>query len=232
MKRLTLSSLYLLSCVVMMIGSAFAIDPSIEEGDKVIPQSVEAAAREALSYYPELQDIPIEFEFKDDMGHSFMQAQPRVGSLFNDKENRKYVIKMTREMIIDDEYIPVSEIPHKVLVGWFAHELGHVMDYLNRSSSELVWFGTKYWVSDKFKSVAERNADIFAIKHGLSEEIIATKKFILKNSSLPEEYVAKIKRLYLSPANVLEIVQKLEEEKEEGDLDHDKAHEEIVEEKT
>lgn len=232
MKRITLSSLYLVACLAMILGSGFAYPIQLEEGEKVIPTSVDSAAIEALSYYPELRDIHIEFVFKDEMGGAFMEAQPKLAGIFKDKENRGYVIKMTRKMVIDEEYIPVSKIPHDVLVGWFAHELGHVMDYLDRTGLEMVWFGIKYWTSEKFKSKAERDADIYAIEHGLSEEIIATKKFILNNSSLPDEYLAKIKRLYLSPVNVLEIVQELEDEQDDGDLSDEEANEEIVEEKT
>lgn len=183
---------------------------------KTVPQEVAQAAREALSHYPELQKLRIEFEYDKEFHNSFMQAQPRVSSFFNSKKERVYLILMTRKMVIEDKKIPIEELPHEVLVGWFGHELGHIMDYTQRNSLGMVLFGMRYYLFDSYKIKAEREADLFAIRHGLAKEIIATKNFILSNTSLPPSYIAKIERLYLSPQGVLEIVKKIEEEKEEA----------------
>ncbi len=196
---------------------------SDQGSSKIIPASVETAARKALEAYPELEDIKIEFVFKDGLGMHFMQAQPKPATIFKSAKQRTYMIKMTREMeIADDKKIPISEMPEKVLVGWFAHELGHIKDYIDKSSVELAWFGLRYYFSEDFKIAAERQADIYAIQAGFSNQIIATKNFILNNASLPDEYIEKIERLYLSPANVLDLVEDLDDE---DDLDD--AEEEI-----
>ncbi|MDZ7849020.1 MAG: hypothetical protein U5L96_21135 [Owenweeksia sp.] len=177
---------------------------------KTIPSEVKVAAFKALRHYPELADIRISFEYDEEFNNSFMQAQPIVSSFFKDRKDRAYRIKMTRHMMVNDSMIPVEEVPAKVLVGRPGHELGHIMDYTTRSSINMVWFGMRYLTSDKYKREAEHKADLYAIKHGLSEEIIATKKYILNNASLPKRYRQKIRRLYLSPENVLSLVNELE----------------------
>ena len=118
-------------------------------------------------------------------------------------------------MEIDSMDIPIENIPHKVLVGWFGHELGHIMDYSKKNGAGMVWFGFTYLAFDKSKIKAERRADIEALKHGLADEIIATKNFILANTSLPMVYKERIRKYYISPEKVLELVEEMEEEVEE-----------------
>ena len=86
------------------------------------------------------------------------------------------------------------------------HELGHICDYQNRSSFGLIGFGFKYLFSRKFIREAERNADSFAIIHGMEDYIIATKNFILDNANIPESYKDRIKRFYLSPEEIMLLI--------------------------
>ncbi len=226
-----LTGLILLSALSLKEASAITLwtepEKTIVTGDslyrKTVPDEVREAAIEALSHYPELEKVPIRFIFKERFQSSFMEAQPELISFIKNRKKRVYVIKMTRSMLFKKKNIPIEELPHKVLVGWIGHELGHIMDYRQRSSANMALFGLRYYLFDSYKAKAEREADLFAIRHGLADEIIATKKFILSNSSLPKYYIAKIERLYLSPAGVLELVKEIEEE------DPDDAIEEIEE---
>ena len=53
---------------------------------------------------------------------------------------------------------------------------------------------------------AERRADLFAIEHGFGTELMATKNFILDKSTLPERYKKRIRRYYLSPTELEELL--------------------------
>src|SRR5690554_5945857 len=70
--------------------------------NKVIPKNIENKALRALEYFPKLYDTPIEFKFKKKIKKATMQAQPKIGSLLNRKENRKYVIYLSESIQIDD----------------------------------------------------------------------------------------------------------------------------------
>ncbi|MFZ6051290.1 hypothetical protein [Halocola ammonii] len=208
---------FLISILVILVIGFFYFDFSNDnfEGKKIIPERISSPVKEALTYYPQLDSVHIRFEFKDEIGNNFMQAMPDVSTVFKDPSKRTYLIKMTREMEVNGEDIPIEKIPRDVLLGWFAHELGHVMDYLDRGSGNMIWFGANYWLSEEFKIKAERRADIFAIEHDCADEIIATKEYILNNSSLPKSYLNKIESFYLSPERVLEIVEEIKEDREE-----------------
>ena len=70
----------------------------------------------------------------------------------------------------------------------------------------LMGFGVKYFVSDKFVSLAEAAEDGYSVSNGLAKAIIASKDFVLNNEGLSEDYKNKIRTLYLSPGEVLSLV--------------------------
>ncbi|RXG12300.1 hypothetical protein DSM03_10671 [Leeuwenhoekiella aestuarii] len=173
---------------------------------KDIPLSIEKEARIALSYYPQLADTNISLKFKNDIKKSTMQAQPVFKSLLRPRKKRDYVIFISKKVKIEDEAFKITDIPSDVLIGWIGHELGHIMDYRDRSSLGLIWFGLKYLYFPKFIREAERAADTFAVAHGMGEYILKTKDFILNHAHISEIYKARIKRLYLSPEEIMILI--------------------------
>ncbi|WZL88556.1 hypothetical protein VS868_13225 [Salinimicrobium sp. 3283s] len=187
----------------------------VYQGNKFIPESLLHEAKVALSYYPELKDVEIDFKYKKDIKKSFMQAQPNKSNLFKGKNDRTYNILISSRFLIEKEEFTMSDVPSEVLIGWLGHELGHVMDYRDKSAMGLIIFGFRYITSENYIKRAERAADTYAVNAGMSEYILATKNFILNNSHLSDTYKERIARLYLSPEEILVLVNKLEEEPEE-----------------
>jgi len=77
---------------------------------------------------------------------------------------------------------------------------------------ELAKFGARYIISDNFIRKAERTADTYAINHGMGNYIFATKDFILNHSHLSDSYKKRKVRLYLSPEEILALVNDLEDD--------------------
>ncbi|HEA30146.1 MAG TPA: hypothetical protein ENH91_09155 [Leeuwenhoekiella sp.] len=179
---------------------------------KKIPKSIVAETHKALSYYPALKDTPITFQFKENIKKSTMQAQPVFSSFFRSRKNRKYVILISKRVKIDKESFKITDVPSDVLIGWIGHELGHVMDYRERGTLNMLFFGIKYLYSTGHIQEVERAADTFAVAHGMGDYILKTKDFILNHADISETYKARIRQLYLSPE---EIMQLIEEHKDE-----------------
>ncbi|HKK77741.1 MAG TPA: hypothetical protein VJ953_21865 [Saprospiraceae bacterium] len=139
-----------------------------------------------------------------------MRAQPKVNWRFFSRKRRSYQIDIQSSTRIN-ESVNVSDLPEDVLVGWFAHELGHVMDYLNRSWPNMLRFGLGYLLFPTFRIGAERKADIYAIEYGFAKEIMATKLFLLNESSIPNSYKDRLTRYYLTPEEVEMMVYNKEE---------------------
>lgn len=176
---------------------------------KKIPKVIETEILKALSFYPELQQTPIEFVFKQKIKKSVMLAQPDFKALLKGK--RAYKIKISALFRLTHTAIPIHQIPKDIMIGWLGHELGHIMDYESRSISGMISFGLGYLFSTQYIRQAERVADTFAVNHGLGSYILQTKNFILHHAELPQQYKDKIARLYLSPDDIVEQVRLLEE---------------------
>ncbi len=184
--------------------------------NKVIPETLKNEILEALSYYPELENTHIDFLFYKNIKGSVMQAQPKIKTMwFRNKSKRSYKVKISRHLHLVHRDMKVEEVPHDVLVGWIGHELGHIMDYRDRSNLAMACFGVNYVCSKRFLRKAERNADKYAISHGLSDYIIETKHFILDHAKFPKAYKEKIRELYMSPEDVIASVEEVEEQEDE-----------------
>ncbi len=176
----------------------------------IVPDSIQEEARIALSHYPELADTPITFKFKKEIKKSTMQAQPILGSLFRSRKKREYVVLISEKIKISGKEYLTKDVPKNIMVGWLGHELGHIMDYQNRSSLNLIWFGAKYTFSGSYLKEAERAADTYAVSHGMGPYIVETKNFILDNAEIQEKYKARIRKFYLSPEEIMVMVEKRE----------------------
>ena len=192
------------------------VDLEYYAANKTIPDEIRDVTLRALSHFPELLEVDIEFDLRSKIKGSVMQAQPKVGSLiFRSKSNRKYRINISRYLELDDEWLPIEEVPDNVLLGWIGHELGHVMDYLDKSRMGLISFGFRYVTSNAFVTQAEITADSYAVAGGLGNYLVDTKNFILNNDRLPEDYRNKIRDLYMSPGEIMTLVDVEEDDDEE-----------------
>jgi hypothetical protein len=209
-KEILLVLLFLIINFLSYSNNLFMEDnDTITFTNKIIPPAILDEANIALSYYPQLKDTPIEFKFKKKIKKSFMQAQPKLSSLFRNRKDRAYIIFISKGFNIEDELFDISEIPSDVLIGWLGHELGHVMDYRDRSSLNMLGFGLRYITSPGYIREAERAADTYAVRHGMREYILATKNFILSHANLSEAYKQRIMRLYLSPEEILDLIEEV-----------------------
>lgn len=181
--------------------------------NKTIPSVIEKNVLTALSFYPELKQVPIQFLFKRRIKSSVMQAQPVFSTLLRSRKHRAYRINISALFMLTHTAVPIHQMPDDIMVGWIGHELGHIMDYETRSNAGLVSFGLSYLTSSDYVKRVEQIADRFAVTHGLGDYLIKTKRFILDHAELPQAYKDKIARLYVSPEEIVEQVRTLEAEK-------------------
>lgn len=176
--------------------------------DRILaPAALEEEVREALSYYPELHELQIEFRIKHHIRKSTMQAQPDWRSFFKRRKNRRYLIYISDTFNIEDKKFRTLDIERNILIGWLGHELGHIVDYTRRNSLNLIWFGIRYLSYGPFIREAERTADSIAVAHGMHSYILETKEFILNHADIISSYKDRIKKYYLSPEEIMVLVE-------------------------
>ncbi|GGW23363.1 hypothetical protein [Arenibacter certesii] len=177
----------------------------------IAPKSIKDEVATALSYYPELADTPVTVKFKKNIRKSTMMAQPNFWSLFGSRKNRKYLILISEKFKISGKEFHTKSIDPKIMIGWIGHELGHIMDYKDRSNLNLFWFGIKYFLSGSYIIEAERAADTYAVSHGMGTYILGTKNFILDHAEIRQDYKDRIKKYYLSPEEIMVLVEQMED---------------------
>ncbi len=180
------------------------------QSNKKIPELIKKEVNFVLEHYPRLKNTSIEFIIKPSLATSFMKAQPTLRSIFVPKSKRKYRILMSNSFKVDNYTMTLKEIPENVLIGWISHELGHVLDYENRNGFELAVFGFRYLFSQSHLREAERVADSYAVSNNMGRYILETKNFILNQANFSQKYKERIKRLYVSPNDILVLVKEHE----------------------
>ena len=174
-----------------------------------LPEFLTAPFERARSQYPELNGVGIRLKLLRKPSRSTMTARPALLSLFGGRRTRSYVIRISPTVQFGNKSESLAVLPSDVLEGWFAHELGHVVDYTRYSSLGLIVFGLKYLFSPTFRRAAEFRADYHAVTNGMQESILRTKNFILHEADIPKAYKARIRRFYSSPEEIEALVQEL-----------------------
>ena len=172
---------------------------------------LKACFAETLVRFPELAGHTIRFERVALPGYT-MRAQPVFNRYIFRRRPRHYRVQLSNHGKIS-RYVRPRELPREVVVGWFAHELGHIVDYHRRSLAGLLWFVIGYILFPTHRAGAERRADLFAIDRGFGDELMATKLYILEQSSLPDRYKRRIEKYYMSPDELELLLQDKEAER-------------------
>ena len=215
----------LLTLVIIVSGGVYFADYNILQGEAIVQSDIDSCNSKSQVYNMSVHFKNIEndkiracFEkvwkryeplhryeitlVQQSIGGSTMEAQPIITlrSIFNGV--KRYRINIG-EHIRDEKSLKLRNLPEEILTGWFAHELGHLMDYQQHSNVQMIWYGTKYYFSHDFKKTVEHAADYIAIANGFHEEILATKHFILGDKRISPNYKSKIKRYYLPENEVM-----------------------------
>lgn len=138
---------------------------------KTIPAEIELQALRALSHYPELRDVQVEFVFcKQKTAHS---SQPKISSMFRAAKHRRYQIRVST--VVPDFYTAgmQSQLPYNAQIGVLGHELAHTTQYLQRGFLGLLGDGMRYGCSGNYVVRTEHHTDQVAIDHGLGWQLLA-----------------------------------------------------------
>ena len=171
---------------------------------------------QTLAAYPELRQRRVYLR-KLPMRYSTMRAQPVLNRSFWRRATRHYRVDFSSHLEVT-EHVRVRELPEEVVVGWFAHELGHIVDYLHRPWRGMIAFGLGYALWSRYMREAERRADSIAVDHGFGAQIIATKQYLMEHATLPEHYKSRLRKYYLSADEIEALVTAYEERGEMPDI--------------
>ena len=157
-----------------------------------------------LSFFPELKDVCIVFKHKKIK--TTMAARPRWDFIFRSKSNRVYEVVFNSDTTASA--IHFSELPLNAQIGILGHEYCHLVDYMNRGNVDMLSFGLRYLINDKFKAKVEHNVDKLAIDKGLGWQLHDFSAYVLHDDGTPAKYKNYKRKFYLSPEDIIRSIKK------------------------
>jgi len=144
--------------------------------------------RETKQRYKQLENVDVEIRFTKSWFFT-MRAVVQMSSLINGK--RKYIVYLN----LNKQQSIFSQLSKDDLIGWFAHELAHVIDYERMSNLKLAEFTLRYIFDFRFKFSVERRINAFTANSGFAKELFGVwikflgmegfsqkyKRYIIKN---------------------------------------------------
>lgn len=172
--------------------------------NKSIPEQLETACLLALSKFPELKSVRIEFRFRKIK--TTMAARPKAGMLFHKKTKRRYLVSINNDTTKISGAL-FNKISYNALVGLFGHELAHINDYNQLRFFGIIRYGIRYLFPNQKKKI-EARTDSLAIARGFGWQIYEFSDFVMNKADIPEKYRQYKKRFYLKPEGILKIMAK------------------------
>jgi hypothetical protein len=166
--------------------------------NKFFARGIELECLTALSFYPELKNTYIRFQFGKPL--STMVSKPKLKSVFNNRGEREYVITI-KEPGISKNGFDWQELHFNALVGWIGHELAHIVHYSKKTNAGVLFTAIKY-AFPCYRKKMERFTDQLAINHNLGEAIYEGTDYTLNHSGASNHYKKYLKKYYLLPDEI------------------------------
>jgi len=151
--------------------------------NKEIPSEIVPQVLEALSCYPELNQVPILFRFRRQTAP--LTSRPRLLHIFKKPGRRTYVITLSRKTKKSIEPILFHHLGYEAQIGVLGHELAHIATYEFLSAGELISLGFKM-LNPRFVDGFEFRADQSCIDHGLGPQLQSWSIQVRERLDIPE----------------------------------------------
>ena len=148
----------------------------------------------ALSCYPDLREVAINFSMKNI--HTSLATRPRAHTVF--RQQRHYTIFIDN----DSEYTTplLHDAPFNAQVGIIGHELAHIADYEQKTGWQIIGTGLRY-LHHPSRPAFERGIDLLALQRGLCHQLYDWALFIEASEASPE-YKAYKRKTYMTVEEV------------------------------
>jgi hypothetical protein len=164
--------------------------------NKFFNKKFELPALVALSFYPALKNI--EIEFVNANIKTTLETRPTTSTILK-KQNRSYTIYIDNDT--EGNGILLENVPFNAQIGILGHEFAHILDYEQRSSSNLIGLGISY-LNEVGKEKLEKKIDKLTIDNGLGWQLYDWSDFVLNKSKASQKYKDFKRRIYMQPEEI------------------------------
>lgn len=167
------SAPFIALCISLMLAGPVAAQDTLWR--KKLPAGYESETRAALSYFPELQKVPIKFRVRP--SYSTLRTRPTIMSMLLPRGYRTYVIFISNKTIPNLTPITFANLPEEARIGVIGHELSHVVDFYTKSTWQSLRVAMRH-CSIRYMDSLEYNTDRICISHGLGLRLYAWSRFV------------------------------------------------------
>jgi hypothetical protein len=169
--------------------------------NKKFARGFELPALIALSFYPELKNVEIEFVFTK--SNTPFSSKPTPSTVLLPGKKRKYQINVCKEIRKERVNILPRNLSFNILIGLIGHELAHISDYINKNSLQVIGTGLFYPIKT-YKRNLEKSIDLSTVHHGLGYQLWEYSNLIkkLKKEFPNDRYYKTYYDYYLSPESI------------------------------
>lgn len=171
--------------------------------NKILPQGYELQTLIALSYYPELKDVPIEFVMHE--AYIPLSSRPDPITVLFPWKQRKYLVVISTASTKEFDSILLKNLPYNGQIGVIGHELAHTVYYLDKSAWQITKIALDYARSTNYQKQFERATDLRTIKHGLGYQLRSMSEYIhhkIDQNKALEKEIGMLKENYFSPKEI------------------------------
>jgi len=168
------------------------------------------------NYRDVLKNVKIKLVYKD-MGNDFMRAQYDWKFIFNNPEDRVYILQMSNTKKAIDGVV-MSGLTFDEKKGWFGHELNHIVQYSKMSNRQLLGFtfaytlnfliskipGINKWSRNYLRKIESRT-DIGTINKGLGFELARGRHHFVNESNAPIKNKEDFLKVYPNTNELLDL---------------------------
>lgn len=170
----------------------------LQIADGIDKEEMRAVIEEAMSHFPELNEIKIEFLYRKI--NSTMMATVKYRSALRQGSRRVYRVYYNPTGG-GKKGVSLKDVPSEARTGILGHELVHVCDYVRLSTFGLLWLAIRY-LFPRFRRRYERQTDLGTIEHGLGKQLLAFTEFIDQHSGISPVYKTYLNRYYLNSKEI------------------------------
>lgn len=180
--------------------------------NKIIPKRFEKQIIYALSFFPELININIEFKVVNG-DDGIISTRPVISSVFKKSSNRSYIV-FIQDSSINRKLPSFVNGPVNGQVGILGHELCHIIYFNNRSGFGLIGLGVNH-ISTRYMDNFENKTDSMDIELGLGYQLIDWGEYLrerfqkMTNNTGPRPlFEAPGRERYMSTASIKRVMAK------------------------
>lgn len=153
---------------------------------KEYPDEYELEILIALSFFPDLQNVRIQFRTRK--LPTTMAARPRPDAIFMPKNARTYRILLNNKTG-DGSTLNFDSLPFNARIGIIGHELAHIEDYEQKSMVRILANGLAYTFSRSFRIRLEEEVDQITIARGLGWQLYDFAHYVHNRAIVKKSYL-------------------------------------------